>query len=363
MKTPETIKQKIHSFALSQGFDLVGFSQADADPKAYKIYKNWLSKKFEADMNYMSRKDAVEKRKSAARLLKNAKTVISLAVNYYHDQKPLKPNHGRIARYAFGRDYHKILTPKLKNIEKFIKENFTLPAKSADTNRPPSTLSYVDTGPILERTFAVQAGLGFIGKNRCLITKEFGSWVFLAEIITDLEITPTKSQPPLTCKTRNVPTSQLQLPTHGFRPGTAPQPVNSLYPCLSCTRCIQACPTGALTDQGINSKKCLSYITIEHAHLNKPLPRKAKEAIKKTKRIFGCDICQEACPYSSPTHPKTKAKPTQHKEFQTKIAGDSLSLAEINKLKTGSQFLAKFASSPLMRAKRKGLKRNSIYLR
>jgi len=257
-KKKNTNSDKIKSFALSQGFDLVGFSQADADPKAYKVYKNWLSKKFEADMSYMSRTDAVEKRKSAAKLLKNAKTVISLAVNYYHDQPPLPKNHGRIARYAYGRDYHKILIPKLKNIEKFIRENFTA------GHRIPQTLPYVDTGPILERTFAVQAGLGFIGKNCCLITKEFGSWVFLAEIITDLKITPTKSQPPLTCKSRNVPTS-----------------------CLSCTRCIAACPTKALTidpktnQPTINSKKCLSYLTIEHAHLNKPLSKEAKLAIKK----------------------------------------------------------------------------------
>jgi len=354
-KKKNTNSDKIKSFALSQGFDLVGFSQAAADPRAYKVYKNWLKKKFEADMSYMSRTDAVEKRKSAAKLLKNAKTVISLAVNYYHDQSPLPKNHGRIARYAYGRDYHKILTPKLKNIEKFIKENFTA------GHRIPQTLSYVDTSPILERTFAVQAGLGFIGKNCCLITKEFGSWVFLAEIVTDLPLGSSREdffEPG-------------EMPFPGSFPGKT-FPNLKKYPsreaCASCTRCIAACPTKALTidpntnQPTIDARKCLSYLTIEHAHLNKPLSKEAKEAINKTRRIFGCDICQEACPFSSPTHPNSKATTATHKEFLIKIAGDSLSLAEIAKIKTDKEFLKLFAGSPLMRAKKRGLKRNSRHI-
>jgi epoxyqueuosine reductase len=389
------MNEKIKNFAIAQGFDLVGFSPVNVDPKSYKIYKNWLKKKFEAGMAYMSRKDAVEKRKSAAKILKNAKTVICLAVNYYHDQPPLPKGHGRIARYAFGRDYHKILLPKLKRIEKFIKEN----------SPESSTLSYVDTGPILERTFAAQAGLGFIGKNRCLITKEFGSWVFLAEIITDLALSSREDffEP----QTPKVSLS-LQPPFPGSFPG---KPKSNLkktssreHPCSSCTRCIDACPTKALTPQGINSKKCLSYLTIEHKG---KFSKQAKEAIKKTKRIFGCDICQEACPYSSPTHPKSCAKPTSHKEFLIpSIAGDSLDnkllLGETqrrikdtrillqstpkrvrainrnakqripwrlkNKIRNVSNeridddnfFFTAFAGSPITRIKRRGLERNLI---
>jgi epoxyqueuosine reductase len=371
-KKKNTVADKIKSFAISQGFDLVGFSPVEANAKAYKIYKNWLSKKFEADMGYMSRGDAVEKRKSAANLLKNAKTVISLAVNYYHDQPPLPKNHGRIARYAYGRDYHKILSRWLKNIEKFIRENFTLPvvtSSQAKTNNlhqtsdniTAQTLSYVDTGPILERTFAVQAGLGFIGKNCCLITKEFGSWVFLAEIVTDLPLGPSREdffEPG-------------EMPFPGSFPGKT-FPNLKKYPsreaCASCTRCIAACPTKALTidpntnQPTIDARKCLSYLTIEHAHLNKPLSKEAKEAINKTRRIFGCDICQEACPFSSPTHPNSKATTATHKEFLIKIAGDSLSLAEIAKIKTDKEFLKLFAGSPLMRAKKRGLKRNSRHI-
>jgi len=336
---------QIQSFAKAQGFDLVGVAKVSPPPPAYKNYLKWLAKSFNADMQYMSREDAIAKRKSATKLLKNAKTVICLAINYYHPQPPLKRGHGRIARYAFGRDYHKILKPKLKAIEKFITENFKLPSRTS-----PQTLSYVDTGPILERALAEQAGLGFIGRNSCLITKEFGSYVLLAEIITDLplhNITPAKSQILLTWRG----------PGHDGASQPVTPPCSSTHPCGTCTRCIDACPTKAITvdpktgQTQIDSRKCISYLTIEHKG---PLPPKLKPAMKKTYRLFGCDICQEVCPHNC------RAKQTPHKELTTpKIAGDSLSLAELTQVKTDAQFLAKFAGSPLMRAKRKGLQRNA----
>ena len=291
---------KITNFAKEQGFDLVGFTNVKPNSKAYEHYKNWLDKKFNADMNYMSREDAVEKRKSAQTLLKNAKSIICLATNYYHDQPPLPKGHGRIARYAFGRDYHKLLKAKLKKIEAYLQEEFAA-----------QTISYVDTGPLLERTLAEQAGLGYIGKNTCLITPEFGSWVLLSEIITDLEIKeikPTKTKP-MTCGT--------------------------------CTRCIEACPNKAISIDPktgrtqVDSKKCLSYQTIE-----------SKKPLQITDRIFGCDICQEVCPRNC------RAKQTTHKEFlEPKIAGDSISISRLKKIKTDEEYTKQFAGSPLMRAK------------
>ena len=299
---------KIIKFAKLQGFDLVGVAPVEPSGEAYKNYLSWLEKNFNADMQYMSREDAVTKRKSAANLLENAKSVICLAINYYHDQPPLPKGHGRIARYAYGRDYHKILKSKLKKIETYLQETFDA-----------KTLSYTDTGPILERTLAEQVGLGFIGRNSCLITKEFGSWVLLSEIITDLELSPSsiERQRGLSCGT--------------------------------CTRCIDACPTNAITKDPktgrtqIDSNKCISYLTIEHKG---PIPLELATKIKPTHRLYGCDICQEVCPHNC------RAKQTTHKEFlDPKIAGDSLDLAKLKKIKTDDQYLKAFAGSPLMRAK------------
>ena len=321
-----SLKNLIKKHSKSLGFDLVGFSPIDVNDEAFAQYKNWLQNEFEADMSYMSEEARAQKRSSADNLLENAKTVISLAVNYYHDQPPLPKNHGRIARYAYGRDYHKTISKNLKKLEEFIQEN---------TNG--KTISYVDTGPILERTFATQAGLGFIGKNTCLITDEFGSWVFLAEIITNLEIQPRGPKSP-TCKKIN--------------PGVK---------CGSCTKCIDACPTGAIKrlpngTYAIDANLCLSYHTIENREPS--LPPKSQKAIHKTKRIFGCDICQEVCPHNcraKSAHANTATTPKP-------IAGSSLPLAKIASLKTDEEFTKAFAGSPIMRAKRKNLQRNAGYL-
>lgn len=324
---------KISAFAKKQGFDLVGFAPAKPSAKAYKHYLSWLKKSFNADMAYMNRPDAVKKRKTASAILKNASSIICLAINYYHPQPPLKKDHGRIARYAYGRDYHKILKPRLKAIEEFIQKNF----KTA-SGQPPKTKSYVDTGPLLERALAAEAGLGFIGRNSCLITKEFGSYILLAEIITD------------------VPCNSLR---HACRRRDAhkTQPVKQPHQCGTCARCINACPTKAITIDPktdltqIDSKKCIAYLTIEHKG---PIPAELKPAIKATKRIFGCDICQEVCPHNR------HAKPAKLKALtRPEIAGDSLSLAKITSLKTDKEFENFFSGSPLMRAKRKGLQRNA----
>jgi len=323
--------EKIKSHALYLGFDLVGFSQIKADKAAYAHYEKWLKKGNAADLTYMSEKERVEKRRTAKSLLKNAKTVISLAVNYYHAQPPLKRGHGRVAMYAFGRDYHKVIGKKLKELEEFIR-NFSS-----------ETLSYVDTGPILERTFAVQAGLGFIGKNTTLITPEFGSFVFLAEIITDLEI--EKSQ------ANSVPGRRSTNQFKSFK--------NSALHCGSCTRCIDVCPTKALNKNFLNAKKCIAYNTIENKAALSKIPKPIREAMKKSKYIFGCDICQLACPHNC------RAKESDYSK-SPKIAGDSLSLKKIADLGSGKKadekFLKLFAGSPLMRAKLKGLKRNARIL-
>lgn len=315
MRTQKLIEQ----YAKKLGFDLVGFSPAEIEPKYKKAYKAWLKNHFDGKMSYMREREKIEKRFNLRKILPAAKTVIVLAMNYYRPQKPLKKGFGRVARYAFGRDYHKIIGKKLKGLEKFIQ---TLGGK---------TKSYVDAGPVLERAFAEQAGLGVIGKNSCLITDKFGSWVFLAEIITDLD---------LVCVNKNA--------------AKTPQTDQNFKACGQCQRCKVACPTGAIVSPGvIDARKCISYLTIENKG---KISKKFVEKIKETQQIFGCDICQEVCP-----HNISRQKPAACAELETpKIAGDQIGLSKVLKIKNDMEFLKAFAGSPLMRTKLKGLQRNVI---
>jgi len=308
------MQEKIKSYAKSLGFDLVGFTSASAGKLSVSFYEKWLKEGKNADMQYLEK---ISPRKNLKEILQNAKTVIALGMNYYHEQKPLKEKHGRVARYAYGRDYHKIISKKLKQLEAFI--------KTLDPNA--ETKSYVDTGPVLERSFAEQAGIGVVGKNSCLITKEFGSWIFLAEIITNLKLK------------------------------TATKTSKKFSVCGKCTRCIDACPTGAIVAPGvIDSRRCISYLTIENKG---KIPKEFAKEIKKTCRIYGCDICQEVCPHNCravPCHSELVSE-------STKIAGDELSVKKILAIKSDEDFLKIFAGSPLMRAKRKGLQRNFLEIK
>lgn len=305
-------KEKIRDFAKKQGFDLVGFTGINLPPKSKQQYCKWLDQNFQADMQYMQKK---EPRLHPQKLLPKAQTVICLAMNYYYDQSDLKKGYARIARYAYGRDYHKIIKKKLKQIIEFIED---LSPKSKNRG-------FVDSAPVLERTYAEQAGLGVVGKNSTLINPDFGSWIFLAEILTTLKLTPDQSNFNLK---------------------------KDFSYCGACRKCIDSCPTKAIKAPGVvDANLCLSYHNIENRG---PIPPKIKKILKKSKRLFGCDICQEVCP-----HNQKNAKPHTHKELKhPKIAGDQLSLKELKAIKTDQEFLKKFAGSPLMRAKRKGLQKN-----
>lgn len=331
--TKKELKTQIESFAKSLGFDLVGFTIPKIAPSQIKTYKNWLKKNHNANMKYMEK---TSPRKNLKEILPNAASVIVLAKNYYYDQNPLKRGHARVARYAYGRDYHKTIKKKLIELEKFIQS--LKPSKI-------QTKSYVDTGPILERALAQQAGLGAIGKNSCLITKKFGTWIFLAEIITDLELLDKK----------NIAQEEK------LSPGTLLKP----FPlCGTCTRCIDACPTKAIIAPGIiDARRCISYLTIEHKG---KIPPPLAKIIKEKKLLFGCDICQEACPHNQARQKPLNSSPprggeTSHSLPQEaqKIAGDQLPLKKILAIESDQQFLKTFAGSPLMRTKREGLHRNA----
>jgi epoxyqueuosine reductase len=301
MKNPRNqneLTELIKAKAIDLGFDLFGVAMALADESGREALEEWLLEGNAADMEWISRN--AKKRSDPGAILPGAKSVICLAINCFQPRPPQEKG-GKIATYAVGRDYHKVLKSMLKKLDTYIK---TLDPEAKN-------IYYSDTGPLLERRFAEKAGLGFIGKNSCLITEEFGSYILLAEIITTLPLAPTPAP--------NKPKS-----------------------CGSCTRCMDACPNKAIKSPGvIDSRKCISYLTIEKKD-------SISSKIDLKGWIFGCDICQQACPHNC------RAKPTQHKDFLNHIAG--FSLQEIPK--TDEEFLKKFAGSPLMRAKQKGLQRN-----
>lgn len=303
------LKERIRSFALSEGgFDVVGFTRAALPTSHGEALSRWAADGRAGDMHYMTREP--ERRADPTRSLPSARSVISLAVNYFVSPEPRPENKavGRIAKYAHGADYHKVIEKKLKLLSKFVIE-----AGGPGTE----VKTYVDTGPILEKAFAQQAGLGFFGKNTNLITKNHGSWVFLASLLTNLEFAYDEPHPGA---------------------------------CGTCRLCIDACPTDALTaSYEIDARRCIAYLSIE----TKETP--SDELLKGVGEwVFGCDICQDVCPYNK------KAKPTRHAELSEKKAGTWLDLEAVMNMRTDDEFRAAFAGSPLKRPKLAGMKRNAL---
>lgn len=311
------LTEKIKKYALEEaGFDLVGVSPASLPGFHAQALEKWAASGYAGSMDYMTRDAA--RRADPKTILPSAKSVISLAVNYYHpeDPKPADVKAGKIALYAYGRDYHKVIEKKLKKLSRFIRE-----AAGSGTQ----IKTYVDTGPLLEKAFAQNAGLGFFGKNTNIITRHFGSWVFLASVVTDLELTPDE-------------------------PHTGS--------CGSCRICIDACPTGALLgNYEMNATQCISYLTIEAKGAEHPKELRAGIG----EQAFGCDICQDICPYNF------RAKITRHEELYPALegprAGTWLDLERLEDRMTDEEFQIAFQGSPLKRSKRSGLLRNARTVR
>jgi epoxyqueuosine reductase len=299
---------EVKDCALKAGADLIGITPADFDMEGETRLENFIKEHRSADMSWL---EDYKKRVHPKMLLPSAKSIIVIGINYCQPDNNIPPTHGRIARYAYGRDYHKVIKGVLKKIGQFIKE------QNKEQNPEVEYKLCVDSAPILEKSYAVKAGLGFIGKNTTLITPEFGSFVVLGELITNLEFEYDKE-----------------------KSGT----------CGTCTRCIDSCPTKALIGPcKMDARRCISYLTIEN---KKTIPKEFRAKIGN--RIFGCDTCQESCPYN-----QTLACVSTHPDFKTKIAGSSLPLKEIISIRTEDEFVIRFAGSPLMRAKLRNLKRNA----
>lgn len=299
-----SIKDKAYQI----GFDLVGIAPAGDFPES-QFYKKWLDNGYEASMNYMSNNS--NKRENVKNLFPEAKSIISCAVNY-NTEKPYsvdsKDNsRGWIARYAWGDDYHLVIKDKLLVLKGFIESSFDSEVDS---------LVYVDSGPVLERMYGKYSGIGWIGKNTCLINQEIGSWLFLGEVITNIEL--------------------------DYDSSIADR-------CGTCTDCIDACPTDALRQPYVlDSSRCISYFTIENKGR---IPINFREKIDNN--IFGCDICQDVCPWNS------KAEATEDKHFVPRQDFFNPELKDLVDLDQES-FSRLFKKSPIKRAKRKGLIRNVL---
>jgi epoxyqueuosine reductase len=290
----ESIKYELSSFirakALELGFSHCGFSRADHLEQEEPYLQQWLSKGLHGDLKYMERQN--EERLDPRKLLENSKTIISLLSNYYPENTIPKEDNYIICRYAYGRDHHKIIGSKLNTlIEEIEKKSGKIEARA-----------YIDSGPVLEKAWAKRAGLGWVGKNTILINPEIGSFFFISDIITDLELDYNSSS----------------INDH----------------CGNCTECIDHCPTGALIGPRVlDVNRCIAYHTIESRG---EMPRELKGHFNN--RIFGCDICQECCPWNK------KAVPHNEPQFlpSTELSGmrkkdwEKLSRADFDRLFGGS---------------------------
>jgi epoxyqueuosine reductase len=292
------MKAAIQRRARELGFDVCRFTTARPPDHAAQFQK-WLEAGCHGEMAYLQRN--AEKRIDPSRVLAEAKTVISLAVSYNFDQSATGP----IARYARFADYHAVIGEQLKTL-----------TQSVDQLGPPETRSlwYVDTGPLLERDLAERAGLGFVGKHTSLISRDFGNWIFLAEIITTLELEPDAPE-----KNR----------------------------CGSCRRCIDACPTAAITAPfQLDARRCISYLTIE---LKGSIPEEFRSAIGN--RIYGCDDCLAVCPWNRFAKDGAMMRPHHRADLAAPDLIELLSLDEAG-------FKQWFAGTPMLRTKRRGFLRN-----
>jgi epoxyqueuosine reductase len=301
--------------ALDAGFDLSGIAPV-ADSDELKRFPEWISAGHAGEMKYMeARNDQGElKRASLSHAAPWAKSVIVCAINYNTDNpystQVHDPDRGWISRYAWSQeDYHDAVLRRLKQVEAAVQQIV------ADSQPNLITRSYVDTGPIVERVFAKYAGVGWIGKNTCIINQKKGSWLFLGVILTSLELAPDMAAPDR---------------------------------CGTCTRCIEACPTDAiLAPYQLDSNRCISYVTIEKRGA---IPEELRSGMGH--HVFGCDICQDVCPWNR------KAPVTSAPEFSPRsgLVNPALDwLAEMS----AEQFREAFRGSPILRTKRSGLRRNT----
>ncbi len=305
----EAVKQQ----AIALGFHLVGIATIPTQPSAAEqaaqtALKSWLAQGFQADMGWMES----QRRQDIRQIMPTAQSIICVALNYYTGhQRPEGAQYGKISRYGWGRDYHRVLTKKLKQLAIWLR------TQDSGTDAGIEARLYADTGPVQDKFWAQQAGLGWIAKNGNVITRRYGSWVFLGEIITN-------------------------LPLVADQPHTAH--------CGSCTRCMMACPTEAIRAPGVvDANRCIAYHTIENRATVLP------EAIATNLQnwVAGCDICQDVCPWNQRFAQQTDVEAFE--PYAENVAPTLAELAEISE----AEWDQRFPASALRRIKPAMLRRNA----
>jgi epoxyqueuosine reductase len=298
------LAERVRDLAREAGFDLVGVAGASAPPEL-AFFAEWVGRGHAGEMGYLT--SQVAKRGDLRVAFPWARSVICVGLQYdtphpYSTEAP--PERGWISRYAWGDDYHDVMQAMLERVVDRLRSE--VPSFEARI--------YVDTGPLVERAWAAAAGLGAWGKNTCLLHPEHGSWFFLGEIVTDLELAP------------EAPRADM---------------------CGSCTACLEACPTGALpAPYVLDARRCISYLTIE---LKGPIPEAQREDVGR--HVFGCDICQDVCPWNR------RRRHRGGDPFEPRPDGVAPELAPLAAL-GDEAFRERFRRSPVKRAKRRGLLRN-----
>lgn len=305
---PASLTQALKECARSLGFDLVGACPA-VEPATWGQFCAWLGAGFAGQMDYLKRH--AEARRHPSGILSGARSVLMLATNYRTvEPVPAGPGQGGVSRYAWGADYHDVIRARLQRLAELHRR--LVPAERAR--------GVVDTAPLLERDFARQAGLGWIGKNTMLINRQFGSWLFLAALLTTAELVYDK-------------------------PSTTDH-------CKGCRACLEACPTGALVEPYLlDARRCISYLSMEHAG---PISEAFHPSIGT--RLFGCDACQEACPHNRQTACSTVP------QFRPRDAMNPVDLDAIMSLDAVG-FDSRFGDTPLARAGHERLLRNGAICR
>jgi epoxyqueuosine reductase len=307
-KSIAELSAAIKERALELGFAGCGFSQAEALPEDAMRLNDWLEKGYHARMGYMA--NHFEKRTDPTLLVEGARTVISLLYNYYTDRVQEDSEAPILSKYAYGKDYHFVMKDKMHMLFDYIKS----------MHQEVEGRVFVDSAPVLDRAWAKRAGLGWIGRNSMLISRSAGSFVFIGEIILNLEL------------------EYMQIPESDF--------------CGSCNRCIEACPTGAiLGTRTLDSEQCISYQTIENRG-----EITAELEGKLSGRMFGCDICQDVCPWNR------KAENHQEPFFDSPDNLLELSAKEWARL-SKEQYNTLFKESAVQRAGFKKLKSNIAFLK
>ncbi len=312
--TPAELAQALKQKARQLGFTLAGITNPE-QPEHFDVFQRWLDSGRQAQMAYLADKTAIERRADPKRILPECRSILVLGIPYSNPSLPAPElfdvngsPHGQVAAYAWGADYHLILPERLQALVDFLE---------AEVGHPIPNRWYTDTGPILERDLAMRAGLGWIGKNTCLINPKSGSYFLLAEILLGLDLPSDK-------------------------------PFTSDH-CGSCTRCIDACPTACiLPDRTLDSGRCISYLTIEN---KAEIPAELRPLMGNW--VFGCDICQTVCPWNMRFAPEN-GDPA----FAPRPGISNPSLADELQL-TSQEFNRKFKDSPVKRAKRRGYLRNA----